>query len=57
MVITITSLAQQPDTVLLKKLLQSQPELFKGVLDHPTQNEIQILYTQINRDKNNIPHF
>jgi hypothetical protein len=57
MVITITSLAQQPDTVLLKKLLQAQPELFKGVLNHPTQNEVQILYTQINRDKNNIPHF
>jgi hypothetical protein len=57
MVITINSLAQQPDTVLLKNLLQAQPELFKGILNHPTQNEIQILYTQINRDKNNIPHF
>lgn len=57
MVITINSLAQQPDTVLLKNLLQAQPELFKGILNHPTQNEVQILYTQINRDKNNIPHF
>jgi len=49
--------AQQPDTVFLKDLLQSHPELFSGILNHPTQNEIQILYTQINRDKNNIPHF
>jgi hypothetical protein len=49
--------AQQPDTVFLKDLLKSHPELFSGILNHPTQNEIQILYTQINRDKNNIPHF
>lgn len=57
MVITINSLAQQPDTVLLKNLLQAQPELFIGIVNHPTQNEVQILYTQINRDKNNTPHF
>lgn len=49
--------AQQTDTVLLKKLLQSHPELFSGILNHPTQNEVQILYTQIDRDKNNVPHF
>ncbi|MEN0056596.1 MAG: serine hydrolase [Mucilaginibacter sp.] len=49
--------AQQPDTVFLKDLLHSHPELFSGILNHPTQNEIQILYTQINRDKHNIPHF
>jgi hypothetical protein len=49
--------AQQPDTVFLKGLLHDHPELFNGILNHPTQNEIQILYTQINRDKNNIPHF
>jgi hypothetical protein len=51
------SFAQQPDTVFLKGLLQSHPELFSGILNHPTQNEIQILYTRIDRDKNNIPHF
>jgi hypothetical protein len=49
--------AQQPDTVFLKDLLKSHPELFSGILKHSTQNEIQILYTQINRDQNNIPHF
>ena len=54
---SITCFAQQPDTVFLKRLLQDHPELFSGILNHPTQNEIQILYTQINRDKNNIPHF
>ena len=49
--------AQGPDTVFLKNLLISHPELFAGVMKHPIQNEVQILYTQINRDKYNIPHF
>jgi len=49
--------AQQTDTVFLKNLLESHPELFGHVLTHPTHNEVQILYTQINRDKNNVPHF
>ena len=52
-----TASAQQPDTVFLKNLLQSHPELFSGILNHPTNNEVQILYTQIDRDKNNVPHF
>jgi len=49
--------AQQPDTVFLKNLLESHPELFSHVLNHPTHNEVQILYTQIDRDENNLPHF
>jgi len=51
------SFAQHPDTVFLKGLLYSHPELFSGILNHPAQNEIQILYTRIDRDKNNVPHF
>ena len=49
--------SQHSDTVLLSRLLQSRPDLFRVILDHPTQHEVQILYTQIDRDKNNIPHF
>jgi hypothetical protein len=49
--------AQQTDTVFLKNLLESHPELFSHVLNHPTHNEVQILYTQIDRDQNNLPHF
>jgi hypothetical protein len=49
--------AQQPDTVFLENMLQSHPQLFNGILNHPTQNEVQILYTQIDRDAKNIPHF
>jgi hypothetical protein len=53
----LSAKAQQPDTVFLKALLQSHPELFLGILNHPTQNEVQILYTQIDRDAQNKPHF
>lgn len=60
---SFTSNAQQgnsskaTDTLFLPQLLKSRPELFSKILDHPTQNEVQILYTRINRDKNNVPHF
>ncbi|MFA6278428.1 MAG: serine hydrolase, partial [Pedobacter sp.] len=50
-------MAQQPDTVFLQKLLLAKPELFNGILNHPTKNEVQVMYTQVNRDKNNKPTF
>src|SRR5450432_466840 len=57
-VASLNVMAQQNvDTVFLKNLLESHPELFNHVLNHPTHNEVQILYTQIDRDKNNVPHF
>lgn len=49
--------AQKIDTVYLEKLLQRHPDLFQHIVDHPTKNEVQILYTQIDRDQDNIPHF
>jgi len=54
---TLSVSAQQIDTVFLKNLLASHPELFSHILNHPTHNEVQILYTQIDRDENNLPHF
>lgn len=48
---------KKTDSEFLPQLLKSHPELFGQVLQHPNQNEIQILYTQIDRDKNNRPHF
>jgi len=53
----LTASAQEPDTVFLKNLLESHRDLFEHVLNHPTHNEVQILYTQIDRDENNVPHF
>lgn len=51
------AMAQQLDTTFLKQLLLSKPELFGKILEHPTYNEVQILYTQVNRGVNNLPTF
>lgn len=50
-------MAQKTDTIMLKKLMESKPELFGSVLNHPDKNQVQILYTQITRDVKNKPSF
>jgi len=50
-------MAQQTDTTFLSNLLKSKPELFANILNHPTKNEVQLIYTQVNRAKNNKPSF
>ena len=47
----------QSDANLLEKLMQQKPEQFGKILANPNEYRLQILYTQINRDKNNVPHF
>ena len=42
---------------LLIDLMKQNPNYFAPLLADPGEYRIQILYTQINRDKNNIPHF
>lgn len=42
---------------LLSELLDSRPEKFKNILDNAGVYEVQILYTQINRDRENRPSF
>ena len=42
---------------LLSRLLATSPEKFKKIIDAADTYEVQILYTQINRDKNNNPAF
>jgi hypothetical protein len=54
---TLPAMAQKTDTLLIEKLLRAKPDWFASVLNHPEKNQIQILYTQVNRDKHNIPHF
>ena len=48
--------AQKTDKFLVD-LLRKSPELFGPVLKHPAQYDVQILYTQINRDAQNRPTF
>lgn len=57
LLIGLTVRAQKPDTVLLEKLLRSRPEQFGKILNHPQKNQVQVLYTQIDRDENDVPHF
>ena len=54
---TIISKAQKINTDFLPNLLATKPEQFKELLDNPEKYRLQILYTQINRDKNNRPKF
>ncbi len=42
---------------LVVDLMKQNPNYFASLLADPSQYRIQILYTQINRDKNNVPHF
>jgi hypothetical protein len=57
LMITNISEAQKINTDLLPKLMASKPEQFKELLDNPEKYRLQILYTQIDRDKKNRPKF
>jgi len=48
--------SQYPDSPLLDSLLRTNPALAK-VLSHPATYQLQIIYTQINRDAHNVPRF
>ncbi|MEJ5961680.1 serine hydrolase [Pedobacter immunditicola] len=50
-------MAQKIDTSFLEKLMRSQPEQFSTVLNHPQKKQVQVLYTQVIRNKNKKPVF
>ncbi|MBS1919313.1 MAG: serine hydrolase [Bacteroidetes bacterium] len=51
-------LAQRKTDDFLKNILEKNKDsLFQQVLSHPDEYRLQIIYTQINRDKNNKPTF
>ncbi|MCD6069144.1 MAG: hypothetical protein K0S33_3970 [Bacteroidetes bacterium] len=52
-----SSFAQYKNSALIDSLLKSKPEFFSAILAAPAKYKIQIIYTQINRDKENVPHF
>ncbi|WP_342327951.1 serine hydrolase [Pedobacter sp. FW305-3-2-15-E-R2A2] len=54
---SLNTMAQQPDTVLIEQLMRNNPELFSNILNHPQKNQVQLLYTQVNRNNKNIPSF
>lgn len=53
LMISFHTMAQKNDTQLVEKLMQQNPELFNNVLNHPQKNQVQVLYTQVNRDAKN----
>lgn len=57
--ILVTIIQAQPKTdALLKKILDAQPDsLLQSVLKQPDVYRYQIIYTRIDRDKNNKPSF
>jgi beta-lactamase family protein len=50
-------MAQDTDTVYIENLMLKQADLFAGVLNHPQKNQVQVLYTQVDRDSQNRPSF
>ncbi|MFT4153480.1 serine hydrolase [Parafilimonas sp.] len=58
-VVCFNSAEAQPKTdALLRNILSANKDsLFQLVLSHPEAYRLQIIYTQINRDKNNKPSF
>ena len=47
---------QYPDSPFLDSLLHTNPLLIK-VLSHPATYQLQLIYTRIDRDAKNVPHF
>jgi hypothetical protein len=51
------SFAQIQSDAFIEKLLKKHPERFSEILRNPDKYQIQILYTRIDRNKKNEPHF
>lgn len=47
----------RPEDPLASLLAESKDSLFREVIDHPDKYRLQIIYTQIDRDKDNNPSF
>jgi hypothetical protein len=47
----------QVNTQLLESLMKQRPDQFAEILNNPNEYRVQLFYTQIDRDVNNIPHF
>lgn len=50
LLISLNTMAQKTDTLLIEQLMRQHPDFFNGVLNHPQKNQVQVLYTQVNRN-------
>lgn len=55
--ITISYGQARTDTLLTKLFAKNNTPVFQDVIRHPQPYRLQIIYTQINRDRNNVPSF
>ncbi|MBC5992241.1 serine hydrolase [Pontibacter cellulosilyticus] len=56
--IQIPSMAQSiSKKKLVQKIMKQHPEHFQRILEQPEKYRVQVLYTQIDRDQQNRPHF
>ncbi|WP_439585412.1 serine hydrolase [Dyadobacter bucti] len=53
----LQSTAQFQDDNFLEKLLKKHPERFSEILKNQEKYKVQILYTRIDRNRKNVPHF
>ena len=51
------SIKAQVNTSFIESLMRQKPEQFGEILNNPNEYRVQLFYTQIDRDKNNVPHF
>ena len=56
-ILTTLSSNAQVNTTFIENLMRQKPEMFGEILNHPNEYRVQLFYTQIDRDKNNVPHF
>lgn len=57
LLLLVWSPSQAQKDAFLNDLLKKNPELFRPILENPAKYDVQILYTQINRDAQNNPTF
>src|SRR5205809_1775728 len=57
LIFTVVQAQPKTDAFLQSILATNKDSIFQKVLSHPEYYRLQIIYTQINRDKNNQPSF
>jgi hypothetical protein len=55
--VALPSIAQFQADSFIEKLLKKHPERFSEILNNPEKYKVQVLYTRIDRNKKNEPHF
>lgn len=57
LILTTLCSQAQVNTTFLENLMRQKPAQFGEILNNPNEYRVQLFYTQIDRDKNNVPHF